>query len=503
MRAGHRAVSDRFRGRLGAIVGVSVPALLAVGALALPLPAGGAALDWIVIAGGSAPATTQVSLEQDAGLAREVLPGRGIVLFAGGQQVPAVQVIDRSLPRDPVRDPLGELFDPRDGRDARYRKPRIRVRAPATLASVRRHLRRALAEEDSPLLLYIATHGDMGESPLDNAILLWGGHALTVLDLAELLDRSARREVRLVMTSCHSGGFAELLFARADPRHGLPRFRRCGLFAAMWDEPASGCDPDPDRAVQEAYGLHFLHALRGEDRDGKGLRPEQIDFDGDGRISALEAHARARIASVSLDIPNSTSERWLRETAPRSGPRRRVELPEERAVIRSLSERLGVSGRAAAETLRQRLDQEWEAAAATADDAWAAADQAAADLVMALLDRWPVLDDPWHPLFPGMLRDNRKAIQRFLASSPAARRYRERSQEARRREAAADALRVRRAVATRLVRSFETVELAERLAAAGGEAWRRYTELRRCEAGFGIAAGSPSGSEGGEAVSRP
>src|SRR4029077_2773259 len=95
---------------------------------------------------------------------------------------------------------------------------------------------------------------------------------------------------------------------------------RCGLFASTWDREASGCDPDPDRREQESYPLHFLHALRAEDRDGHPLNRDDLDLDHDGTISLLEAHTRARIMDASIDVPTTTSERWLRGVAPASGP---------------------------------------------------------------------------------------------------------------------------------------------------------------------------------------
>jgi hypothetical protein len=124
------------------------------------------------------------------------------------------------------------------------------------------------------------------------------------------------RPVRVVLTSCFSGGFAELAFAGADAGKRELAAGRCGLFAATAEREASGCDPNPDRAAQEGYGLHFLQALQGRDRAGAVAA---IDLDGDGKVSLLEAHARARIASAGIDVPTSTSERWLRATPGAAG----------------------------------------------------------------------------------------------------------------------------------------------------------------------------------------
>src|SRR5207247_4973882 len=99
-----------------------------------------------------------------------------------------------------------------------------------------------------------------------------------------------------------SGGFAELVFARADEKEGPSGRKRCGLFAGTWDRQTSGCDANPDRKAQESYGLHFIHALSRTERTGAPLADALIDFDHDGVVGLLDAHTRARIAAVSLDV---------------------------------------------------------------------------------------------------------------------------------------------------------------------------------------------------------
>ena len=179
-------------------------------------------------------------------------------------------------------------------------------------------------------MLYLAGHGQPGEQPADASIELWGQVPLQARELATMLD-GRPRPLRMVMTSCFSGGFAELAFVGADGTRRAAAVGRCGLFATTATREASGCDPNPDRAAQEGYGLHFLHALHGRDRTGA---PAAIDLDGDGKVSLLEAHARARSASAGIDVPTTTSEAWLRAAARRRGPAGQVgqvALPEEDA----------------------------------------------------------------------------------------------------------------------------------------------------------------------------
>ena len=443
---------------------------------------------WIAAGGGAEPASNQVSLEQDLLLAREALGPDGVLLHGGGAGVDGVQVAaSASDPRadgDPVLLRLGDLLDPRDGREARYRPSRIEGAGAATIEHLRRALASALAEDSSePLLLYLAGHGEPGEVPRDNLVRLWGGWGLTTAELAETLDRDgAGRRVRVIIAACFSGGFAELAFAEADAEQGAAPTDRCGLFATTWDRESSGCDPNPSRDAQEGYSLHFLHALRGEDREGRRLPGPELDLDSDGRVSLLEAHTRARIESMSIDVPTTTSEEWLRSVAPERGPVAEVSLPEEEAVVHALSERLGTDGRdAVAARLDEiaRLREEQEPRLSALEDE---ADARWATLRIGLLERWPVLDDPFHPAFQTTLREGRGAIERYLFDSPEALAW---ATARRALEGSPDGGDPRREVEEshllRLARAQNTLRLASLLRAQGGESWARYARFLACE----------------------
>jgi len=449
-------------------------------AAAVALPARGG---WIVAGGGGEPESNQVSLEQDAALAARTFGGRGTLLFGGGADSPSVQVLDPQPRGDALLTALGTVFDPRSGRDSHYRKPRLPAARPATLDNLEEALGAALRRAE-PLLLYLAAHGEKGEQPRDNRVILWGGHTLTAAELAALLEQQpAAAPVRVVITSCYSGGFAEIAFAGADPARGAAAGERCGLFAAAWDEEASGCDPNPDRGAQEGYGIHFLHALRGEDRSGARLAATEIDLDGDGRIGLLEAHTRARIVSASFDTPTTTSERWLRHAAPAQGDEKQVRLPEEETVLAGLGRRLELRDRAAAEARLAELDRQLEEAERRWREAADQENERALDLRIRLLERWPVLDDPWHPDFASTVKKQGSAIRKLLDRSPEAAAYLEAREAAHEAAEARDLLRLERSIARRLVRAYENLALAARLAAHGGEPWRQFERLRACERG--------------------
>ncbi|MEK7704975.1 MAG: hypothetical protein AAB426_08450, partial [Myxococcota bacterium] len=370
------------------------------------------ARSWVAIGGGAEPASNQVSLEQDLALAASVLGEGGYILFGGGAKSQGVQVQHRTdvSSRAPLREHVAALFAPRVSAGVSYEPVTIGVDGPTTEAATHAALEGALSLRRGPLLLYFAAHGEPGETPRDNVLRLWGGWPLIVADLATMLDGAANGPpVRVVVAACHGGGFAELAFRDADATQGPAAGDRCGLFATTWDRVASGCDPNPLRAVQEGYSLHFWHALRGEDREGTPLPHDLLDYDGDGVIGLLDAHTRARIASRSFDVPTTTSERWLREVAPRRGPATSVELPEERGVLRELGGQLGLDTAGAARR-REALEREQQALDDALDDADAEVGRLTGELIGKVLSRWPLLDDPWHPAFEATLERYGTAI---------------------------------------------------------------------------------------------
>ncbi len=362
----------------------------------------------------------------------------------------------------------------------------------ASLPALEGALKEALASPGPALTLYLGGHGERGERHAQNYVALWGGKRLDAVRLAGALE-GARRPVRLVVTSCYGGGFVEALFAGADPAAG-PAEGRCGFFATTADLPATGCDPEPDRFGQEGYALHLLHALRGRDRDGRALPAAELDLDGDGRISFAEAHARARIALGSVDVPTATSERWLRHALKTSeargaraqeGGREPGEgAPEELAVVRALAARTGLP--ASLTLVRRQLrerEEKIDEAYGVYDDAAKAEDEAARRTLAALLARWPVLDDPFHPEFAELVRCQRGAIAAHLKRSAAYEDYREAVRAADEAEAEHWELRRKAAPVERLLRALENLALARTLAARGGAAWARYQAILACERG--------------------
>lgn len=442
-----------------------------------------APLRWIAAGGGPIPELNQVSIEADLALAREVLGPGGLLLFGGGAETRAVQVLAPGPARTGLLQRLGAIFSPRGGRDATYRRATVQPDGAATLDGILDAVDEVTARGTGPLLVYLAGHGERGNGPRDATLLTWGDGAIGPDDLARSLDLAApERRVRVVVTSCYSGGFAELVFKGADPGAGGAEGDRCGLFASTWDAEASGCDPDPDRRSHDGYGLHLLNALRGRDRAGVELPVGELDYDGDGRISLLEAHTRARVSMRSMGVPTTTSERWLRAEAPSSGPEKPVALLEEDAVVRALEAQLGLEGRVEEAARRVRdLRLGVEAARRKVEEVDRAEQDAFRVAAARLLSRWPVLDDPWHPEFAATVERDGAEIAEALDTWPELLALDLAAKELDRASAAVDALERRAVPYERLARAVDNRAMARRLAAKGGPAWERFQRFIACE----------------------
>ncbi len=457
---------------------------------------------WLLVGGGATPAQTQRSMVADAREVAATLAGRGGLFVAAGHGARVVQTLDRSPEGSDsavtaVRRALAELFAPASAERTRFTRLNLPGARPATLDRVRASLDRELQLAGAPpLLLWVATHGEKAAHANAVKVPLWGGEAWTPAALAALHDGPGRtRALRVVMTSCFSGGFGELVFQGANAESGAAERDRCGLFAAPWDLESSGCDPDPDRRRHRGYARVFLAALRGRDLSGRRLPTSQVDFDGDGQISLLDAHTRVRVASQSYDVPTTTSERWLRSAFPPKA----AELPtpatalqdlatsadspaEEWAVVRAMGARLRLESPLAQRTAAwKRYDGHVVDAERAQRATQTAEDQAYRAVSSGLLARWPALDDPWHPEFAATLATEASAVLQAMKQHPRWAAWR----SARQANAAAGrlldkALRAR-AWAERLLRAGDTLVLAARLRQRGGPAWRRWLQLRRCE----------------------
>jgi hypothetical protein len=195
----------------------------------------------------------------------------------------------------------------------------------------------------------------------------------------------------------------------------------------------------------------------------------------------LEAHARARIAGRSIDVPTTTSERYLRAVQSKPSAIDLRLLPEESAVVQQLGARLGLHGQAAARQRFAQVDKQLR----ELDERMDRADQSVQDrfgeLSARLLGRWPVLDDPYHPEFAPLLARERHAIAQALDAWPEAQRHAAAQRELDALDAQYQQVEVQEAQLTRLMRAYETLGLAAALRARGGPHFAYYRQLLSCE----------------------
>jgi hypothetical protein len=318
-----------------------------------------------------------------------------------------------------------------------------------------------------------------------------------VRHLAEL-HSAHPRPLRVVVAACYSGGFAEIAFEGADETRGASVAPRCGLFAGVWDRQTSGCDPDPDRRKQEGYSLHVFQALGGHDRDGKVLPLSEIDYDRDGAVGWLDAHTRARIASTSIDVPTTTSARFLRQVESKLGPPNPAVTPEDQAVIDRLGARLGLRDETEARDRLDELGDQLDDLDEELVHAEAELDSAARDLSSHLLERWPTLDDPYHAGFAGAIERDALAIRRALEEGPVARAFRDASHRVSKLQDRFFDLEVEESMVERVTRAYETARRASALSRRGGPDWARYRTMLACEL---VAPSSIIGTDVGKSSS--
>jgi hypothetical protein len=437
---------------------------------------------YLAIGGGATPESTEVSLEQNLELARQVLPGPGTLLFAGGRGSVSVRTLAGPSSADSLLVRLGDLFNPRQGRHSEYRVTALPAQD-ASLESVEAAFRRALgrgARETRPLLLFISAHGQQADEPRDNSVVLWGGQSWSAAQLAALHEQRPR-PLRVVATSCYSGGFAELAFQGADARLGPARAPRCGLFAGTSDRETSGCDPDPDRRSQQGYSLHMLQALRGRDRNGEPLPLASLDLDGDHQVSLLEAHTRANVAANSIDVPTTTSERYLRQVQTETVAPDYALVPEQAKVIEVLGTKLALTSEAKVRERWAELDRRLSGLAQRVDRAEDDVQVAYAALSGKLLAHWPVLDDAYHPNFAATLERDREPITRALTTTAEARHYEQAQRALERVDLEYQRAEVEEALVARLKRAHQTAGLATALRNRGGPPFAYYQTLLSCE----------------------
>ena len=156
-------------------------------------------------------------------------------------------------------------------------------------------------------------------------------------------------------------------------------------------------------------------------------------------------------------------------------------LAEERSIVNALTAKIGVTQDALPAAFDALAAE--EVALATVADAH---DQEAADMAhavrAALLGRWPMLDDPWHPDFAPTLTSQGDAIRAFLDASPDYKAMLAAEARATTARVAFELHTVKLAPYDRALLALRTMQRAA-VAKAGveGSTWLTFEALRRCE----------------------
>lgn len=337
---------------------------------ALSLSSAATARDlFLMIGGGHSRDSNQASLENNVLFYQQLLKEQKVpaaqqsVYFAagpaGGKDVQAKDV--DALPK--ANRLMAEFFGTERDLGLHYRASAVpNVRG----ATTRENIQKWFAEVGQTLkpgdrlILYVTAHGERSEdrqNPYETSIMLWNDEKLSVSEFVALLDTLPEGvSVVAVMVQCYTGGFARMIFDKADPENGLAKQNRCGFFATVHDRVAAGCTPDVDETTYVEYSTYFWEAVAGHTRSGKPITPP--DYDGDGTVSFAEAHAYTMLIADTIDSPLTTSSEFLSveghfqdsehpDLLPKDAPYDTIHelaTSAERAVLDGLSKQLDLTG---------------------------------------------------------------------------------------------------------------------------------------------------------------
>jgi len=343
---------------------IDIPLRLAIGLVVLgcqALAASPPAIHALLVGGGPDKENNTAQIEEHLRFVTGLVPASAgrIVLFADGK--PGSRNLSYS---DSARLSAGQraldILLPNDGLGAKVltRTPVLGagLDGASRLGSIQRAFGRLASMSDKtgpPVLLYFAGHGSQAQDKQKSSLYnLWGDENLDPSTLLGQIDTLPPRvPITLVMAQCFSGGFANVLFRKANPDLALNSRLIAGFFASESDREAAGCGTETNSPLYQDFSSYFFGALSG--RDKLGRRIEGADYDGHGRVSCYDAYCYALIHDESIDTPVCTSMIYLRRFANipntvifRSAWRTVLDAatPAQRAVLNALSVKLGLDG---------------------------------------------------------------------------------------------------------------------------------------------------------------
>jgi hypothetical protein len=261
--------------------------------------------NFLVLGGGYAPSNNEIALEKNILYFQRTLrelghnPVDASIFFANGNDGKATI---RYL------DPQGI---------EKFKVPQIpNLQGASTLVNLQNWMEKTVqASPEKPIFFYFTGHGIPNKSDLNNnSLTLWDKQLLSVRQLSQILDELPHEtSVTVVMAQCFSGSFANLIYQQGNPKLPIALQTRCGFFATIKTLPSVGCTPSVNEADYRDYSSSFFAGLSGRNRIGKVVA--SADYNKDGKVSYAEAHAFAKVDNKTIDLPISTSESWLQETA--------------------------------------------------------------------------------------------------------------------------------------------------------------------------------------------
>jgi Caspase domain len=305
--------------------------------------------DFLVLGGGGAPSYNEIAIEKNVLYFQRTIeklgfdPSQATILFANGNDG-----------RETVR-----YLDA--NRVEQFKAPNIPyLQATATVDNLQQSFQQiasASAADRRPLFFYFTGHGSHNrEDENNNKMILWNEQRLTVREFATFLDRlPPSKPVVTVMVQCYAGAFANsLVYENGDPQAKVAERHRCGFFATTKSLPSVGCTAEVNEADYRDYSSSFFAGLSGTNRIGQ--RVASADYNQDGRVSYLEAHAFAKVDERAADLPISTSESWLQSQLSEVATANLLDRqslskllatarPEQRFVVQSLAKQLNFDRR--------------------------------------------------------------------------------------------------------------------------------------------------------------
>jgi hypothetical protein len=298
--------------------------------------------NFLVFGGGGAPSYNEIALEKNVLYFQRTLKFLGYqpekvasIFFANGNDGKAtVRYIDKD-------------------KKQKFKPPEIpHLKGASTFNNLRTYIQQ-LGQNKNPQLsfFYFTGHGGENKRNLDNnSFYLWNNQEISVQEFTQMLDKiPSQKPVVMMMAQCFSGSFANFIYEGGNPQRPVALQTRCGFFATIKSLPSVGCTPEVNEADYRDYSSSFFAGLSGRDRTG--TRVASADYNKDGKVSYIEAHAFAKVDEKTMDLPISTSESWLQRRSSkqqnailnqRISDILKTSRPEQRYVVNSLMKTLNM-----------------------------------------------------------------------------------------------------------------------------------------------------------------